>query len=71
MFTEEELNRIFSWLPYRKDWPVDRNQRKDNIEGYFGGLISKFTDNIHFETYYSQDGGMTNYLEVCMLSCRI
>jgi len=30
-FTEEELNRIFSWRPYRQDWPVDRNQKEDNI----------------------------------------
>jgi hypothetical protein len=62
-FTEEELNRIFSWLPYRQDWPVDRNQKEDNILGYYGDLIYSLTKNESFDTYYSEDGGLGNYLE--------
>jgi len=61
-FTEEELNRIISWLPYRKDWPVDRNQKEDNISEYYGNLITKLTKSNSFNSYYSQDGEMGNYL---------
>jgi hypothetical protein len=62
-FTEEELNRIFSWLPYRQDWQVDRNQEEDNILSYYGDLINSLTKNDSFDTYYSEDGGLGNYLE--------
>ena len=61
--TEEELNRIFSWLPYRQDWPVDRNRKEDNISSYFGVLIDSLTKNKSFDAYYSEDGGYGNYLE--------
>lgn len=63
MLTEQEINRIFSWLPYREDWPVDRNQSNDNIETYYGELIRQITQNKLFDTYYSEDGGLGNYLE--------
>jgi hypothetical protein len=63
MLTEQEVNKIFSWLPYRDSWTVDRNQVDDNIENYYGNLISELTKNDFFETYYSQDGGLSNYLE--------
>ena len=63
MLTEQEVNKIFSWLPYRDDWAVDRNQVDDNIEDYYGGLIKELTKNNLFDTYYSQDGGISNYLE--------
>ncbi len=63
MLTEQEVNKIFSWLPYRDSWTVDRNQIDDNIEGYYGSLITELTNNDLFETYYSQDGGLSNYLE--------
>jgi hypothetical protein len=59
MLTEQELNKIFSWLPYRETWTVDR--RKTNI--YYHDLIDDLKNNQHFQTYYSQDGGVTNYLE--------
>ena len=62
MLTEQELNKIFSWLPYRPEWPVDRDD-DDTITSYYGDLISNLTKNKLFDTYYSQDGGMTNYLE--------
>jgi hypothetical protein len=63
MLTEQEANRIFSWQPYRDDWPIDRNQRDDNIEGYYGSLIKYLTQNKLFDTYYSEKGGLGNYLE--------
>ena len=63
MLTEQEINKIFSWLPYRDSWTVDRNQIDDNIEGYYGSLIKELTNNDLFETYYSQDGGLSNYLD--------
>ncbi len=66
MLTETEINKIFSWQPYRKDWPVDRNQIDDNIEEYYGDLIKALTKNQQFETYYTDDGSYGNYLEfVC------
>jgi len=63
MLTEKELNKIFSWQPYRSDWPVDRNQKEDNITVYYGGLISQITQNELFNCHYSEDGGLGNYLE--------
>lgn len=63
MLTEQEAHKIFSWLPYRDNWAVDRNQVDDNIEGYYGDLIKELTKNNLFDTYYSQDGGLSNYLE--------
>jgi hypothetical protein len=61
--TEEELNRIFLCLPYRQNWPVDRNRKEDNISSYFGVLINSLIENKSFDTYYSEDGGYGNYLE--------
>ena len=63
MLTEQEVNKIFSWLPYRDSWTVDRNKIDDNINGYYGDLISMLTQNLLFDTYYSEDGGSGNYLE--------
>lgn len=63
MLTEQEVNKIFSWLPYRDSWTVDRNQIADNINSYYGDLISKLTQNSLFDTYFSEDGGLGNYLE--------
>lgn len=61
--TEEEINKIFSWLPYRDSWVIDRNQVHDHIESYYGELINKLTKNSLFATYYSEAGGLSNYLE--------
>lgn len=63
MLTDQEVNKIFSWLPYRDSWTVDRNQRNDNINTNYGDLIAKLTQNVLFDTYYSEDGGIGNYLE--------
>ena len=63
MLTDQEVNKIFSWQPYREDWIVNRNEKDDNISYYYGDLISKLTSNLLFETYYSEDGGFGNYLE--------
>jgi hypothetical protein len=63
MLTEQEVNKIFSWQPYRDNWIVDRNQIDDNINAYYGDLIKRLTQNILFDTYYSEDGGLGNYLE--------
>ena len=62
MLTEQEVNKIFSWSPYRNSWTVDRNQIDDNIESYYGDLIKELTKNNLFETYYYQDGGLSNFL---------
>lgn len=63
MLTQHEVNAIFDWQPYRSDWPVDRNIIHDNIEQYYGELIRALTTDPSFETYYSEDGNMGNYLE--------
>ena len=63
MLTEQEVNKIISWLPYRDSWTVDRNKVDDNILGYYGDLINELSNNNLFQTYYSQDGGLSNYLE--------
>lgn len=63
MLNDLELNRIFSWLPYRESWPIDRNIINDNISGHYGELVNSFIHNPFFETYYSEDGNMGNYLE--------
>jgi hypothetical protein len=63
MLTEQEVSNIFSWLPYREDWPVDRNQENDGIREYYGKLIDALKQHRQFETFYSEDGGMGNYLE--------
>jgi hypothetical protein len=63
MLSEQEVNKIFSWLPYREGWPIDRNENDDNINSYYGILIESLTQNKSFDTHYSEDGGLGNYLE--------
>jgi hypothetical protein len=63
MFSDREINKIFSWVPYREDWPIDRNQRNDGIEEFYGDLIRNLTENNLFDTEYSERGEMGNYLE--------
>jgi hypothetical protein len=63
ILTEQEIMKIFSWQPYREDWPADRNRSDDNIVGYYGEIIKSLTQNELFDTYYSEDGGLGNYLE--------
>ena len=63
MLTEQEVNRIFSWLPYREEWPVDRNKINDGIHEFYGVLIERLKCHPLFHTFYSEDGGLGNYLE--------
>lgn len=63
MLTEREIERIFSWLPYREDWPVNRNANEDNIDSYFGKLISSFLNNANFNAIQIENGGTSNYID--------
>jgi hypothetical protein len=63
MLTEKEIQKVFAWEPYRDDWPVNRNERHDNIQGYFGNLISTFLDNLNFNCIQMETGGMSNYMD--------
>ena len=63
MLTEREIEKIFSWLPYREDWPVNRNEKVDNIEAYFGKLIVAFLNNTNFNCIQMETGGMSNYID--------
>jgi hypothetical protein len=63
MLSEKELRKIYSWLPYQEEWPIDRNQKQDGIDRYYGKLIGSIVVNDVFDSYYSQDGGLGNYLE--------
>lgn len=63
MLTDQEVRKIFSWQPYRDNWIVDRNRKDDNINAFYGSVIGKLTSNKLFDTYYSADGGLGNYLE--------
>lgn len=57
MLSEHELNKVFSWLPYRETWTAATTKQ------FYDKLIEEFTGNEYFETFFSHDGGMTNYLE--------
>lgn len=61
--TEQELYKIFSWQPYRADWPVNMNERIDNIDTRYGRLTDRLKDDTGFSTYQTGEGGMGNYLE--------
>jgi hypothetical protein len=63
MLTHSELVRIFSWLPYRDDWPIDRNRKHDGIEEHYGELINDFNNSNIFNSTLTENGGMSNYLE--------
>ena len=63
MLTEQLVNRIFSWRPYRDDWTVDRDMVEDNIQSYYGELINDLINSPSFDSYYSENGGIGNYLE--------
>lgn len=63
MLTDLEVRKIFSWQPYRDNWIIDRNRKDDNINAFYGSLISNLVNNKLFDTYYSEDGGLGNYLE--------
>ena len=63
MLTAQELNKIYSWLPYRNDWPINPREKEDNIETYYGSLIYRFTHHGSFNCYNPQDGSTSNFLE--------
>ena len=63
MLTEQELLKIFSWQPYRENWTINRNFKKDNINAYYSVVFQKLTTSIMFETYQTEHGGLSNYLE--------
>ena len=63
MLTDQEINKIFSWQPYRDDWGIDSNLTDDNVISHYGDLINDMTRSSLFDTYYSEDGGLGNYLE--------
>jgi hypothetical protein len=63
ILTDAELNKIINWLPYRNDWPIDRNQIENGIQVYYGELITQFKQNSLFNLYVLHDSGMSNYLE--------
>jgi hypothetical protein len=63
ILSEQEIDKIFQWLPYRDDWPIDRNQINDGINENYSGLINEFKISKDFNLCISQDGGMSNYLE--------
>lgn len=63
MLTEQELDRIFSWRPYRDDWPIDRDNFDDKINNFYSVLIGSLIKNDLFDSYYSENGELGNYLE--------
>ena len=63
ILTNQELNNIFSWEPYRDDWPINRNAKDDNINVHYGDLIKSLTQNSSFDSHYSENGSLGNYLE--------
>lgn len=69
MLTDQEVNKIFSWQPYRQDWPIDNKQIAHNITSHYGYLIKSFTENELFDTHFSEDGGLGNYLEFICYPC--
>jgi hypothetical protein len=63
MLTDQELNKIFSWLPYRNDWPINLNGKGNDIENFYGSLIYRFAHHGSFNVYESQDGSNSNFIE--------
>jgi hypothetical protein len=63
MLTDQELKKVISWQPYKQDWFVDRNQSDDNVYIYYRRFILEITKNEIFDTKFTEDGGLSNYLE--------
>lgn len=64
MFTREELVNIISWLPYRPDWPIDRNREDDGIKAHYGALLQEIKSIAGSQAKIIQDGGISNYIEI-------
>ena len=63
MLTEQEINNVFSWLKDRNEWPNEMHEIENKINFIFGTLIKRFTNSTFFETFQSQDGTNSNFLE--------
>jgi hypothetical protein len=63
MLSETELENIFSWRPYRPEWPVNRTSLEHSILEHFGALIKDMVNNPVFNCTQTQTGEITNYLE--------
>jgi len=62
MLSETELENIFSWRPYREDWPLT-TLNDQTILSHFGPLIKEMINNKGFACTQTQAGDFTNYLE--------
>jgi hypothetical protein len=62
MLSETELENVFSWKPYREDWPLN-TLNDQTILSHFGPLIKDMINNQVFECTQTQAGDLTNYLE--------
>jgi hypothetical protein len=63
-FTTTELTNIVEWKPYRPEWPIRLQEKEDGIEAHFGALIHAFTEHTDFDVAITQDGSMSNFLEI-------
>ncbi|RYG04819.1 MAG: hypothetical protein EOO02_05245 [Chitinophagaceae bacterium] len=63
MLSVTEFENVYSWKPYRNDWPVDMDQKDQTILEHFGALIKDMINNEAFECTQTQAGDITNYLE--------
>ena len=62
MLSEIELENVFAWKPFRKDWPLN-TLNDQTILSHFGPLIKDMVNNPVFESTQTQAGDLTNYLE--------
>lgn len=62
MLSETELQNVFAWKPYRKEWPLE-SLNDQTILSHFGALIKEMVNNPVFECTQTQAGDITNYLE--------
>jgi hypothetical protein len=62
MLSETEFQNVFSWKPYREDWPLN-TLNDQTILSHFGPLIKDMINNPAFECTQTQAGDLTNYLE--------
>jgi hypothetical protein len=63
MLTDQELENVFAWKPYRADWPIDNKDKDQTILRHYGNLIKEMNKNKVFECTQTQAGDITNYLE--------
>lgn len=63
-FSPSELLNIVEWKPFRSDWPIRLQESEDQIEAHYGNLIRAFTDHEAFDVVITQDGSMSNFIEI-------